>query len=1461
MSVESQIVTMIFENTKFAGPVNATLGVLSKLKTALSFGKEQQQLGQLEAAGSRFNMGNMGAAVEGVSGKFLALTTVAITALANITNRAIDAGLSFAKSFTFAPVMDGLREYETNLKAIQTVQANTDRPLPEINKALEQLNAYSDQTIYNFGEMAKNVGTFTAAGVDLQTSVSSIKGIANLAALSGSSSQQAATAMYQLSQAISSGRVGLQDWNSVVNAGMGGKKLQNALAQTAIAMGDIGKNSVKLEGPMKKLTINGKSFRESIMAQPGQESWLSSDILVNTLSAMDGRFSKAALSAELTETGVRKFTDAQVEAQIAQARLNMEQKNGVKFTDEQFAALQTMSTSAFKAATEVKTLGQVFDIAKETIGSGWSASFKSIFGNLNEAKKTFTGMSEAIGGVIKANALARNQMLVGWKEQGGRKAIIKGMQNVWVALGDAVFPIKQAFDEIFPPMTAERLVALSKQFARFTHSLRLGEDTMTNLKRTAAGVFAVFSIAKQIIGGFVGVIFDLIKGAGVGNGSILEFTGGIGDFLVSIDTALKKGDGLKNFFAGLTDILQVPIEAIKSFAGFLIGMFDGFDASEVGKAFGPVKERADQLATVGERLGGIWARVGDIFGRIGDFFGPLAGMIGEAFGNIGDAIADAFSGADYSSAMDALNVGLLGGIALLLRNFLKNGFKLDLGGGGVLESLKDTLDGVTGSLKAMQMTLQAKALLAIAGAIALLTASVVVLSMIDSAKLSKALTAMSAGFAQLLGSFAILTKLAGPKGFATVPAAATALVALATAILILSVAMKIMSTMSWEEIAKGLTAVTGMLIGLSGAAYLIGLSSGGIFRAGIAMIPLAIGLGILGVAMKLFATMSWEEIGKGMAIVTGALAAISIAMMLMPPSAPLIAAGIVGVAIAMNILGGALKLFATMSWEDIGKGMTVLVGALTAIGIALTLIPPTAPLIGAALLLVAGAMVVLGGALKLFATMSWEEIGKGMAVLAGSLTILALGLTAMIVALPGAAALLVAAAALAVLAPVLVTLGQQDLATLAKGLGAIAAIFVILGAAGYLLGPVVIVIVGLGAAMLALGAGMALVGAGAFLLATAFGIFTAAGAAGIAMVTQLITLIPGFFKFLGEGVVAFAEAIGRGAPAIMNAFKAILLGLLQLVIDILPKLGEVITKLVQTFMKVLRDNFPNIAATGFQMLMSLLNEIDKNMEKVVDRGASIIKKFIRGIAENIGDIIDEGFKLIVKFLEGIAKAIRENGDDITQAGLDIADAILDGIVEGLKDVGGRIKGAIDGLVGGIGDKFKDGLGVLTGSPSLVFRDIVEHGIGGGIVDGLKRVEAPVNEATNKLANSAVDTMKTTLAKMADGIDEGIINLDPTITPILDLTKLQADATRIGGMLSTTPIEAGVSYNQAADIFNKQQADAAAAAAAAPEPGENSGGDTITFEQNIYSPKPLSTSEVYRQTHGQLSMAEEALRKK
>lgn len=223
-TVEERVLAMRFDNAKFERGISKTMSSVKNFKR------------ELDMDGAARGFGALDRAVDAVRVRFSALEVMGVTALANITNSAVNAGKRVVKALTLDPVKSGFDEYETQINAVQTILANTSgkgTTLEQVNAALDELNRYADMTIYNFTEMTRNIGTFTAAGVDLETSVGAIKGIANLAAVSGSTSQQASTAMYQLSQALAAGTVKLQDWNSVVNAGMGGQVFQDALKDTA----------------------------------------------------------------------------------------------------------------------------------------------------------------------------------------------------------------------------------------------------------------------------------------------------------------------------------------------------------------------------------------------------------------------------------------------------------------------------------------------------------------------------------------------------------------------------------------------------------------------------------------------------------------------------------------------------------------------------------------------------------------------------------------------------------------------------------------------------------------------------------------------------------------------------------------------------------------------------------------------------------------------------------------------------------------------------------------------------------------------------------------------------------------------------------------------------------------------------------------------------------------------------
>lgn len=432
-TVDERVVEMRFDNSQFEKNVSTTMSTLDKFKQKLNFRGVSKGFEEVGSAAQKVDMRGLGAGVDSVSAKFSALQIMGTTALVNITNSAVNAGKRMVNALTLEPVMSGFQEYETQMNAVQTILANTQSKgstLDDVNKALDELNHYADLTIYNFTEMTRNIGTFTAAGIDLETSVSAIQGIANLAAVSGSTSQQASVAMYQLSQALAAGTVKLMDWNSVVNAGMGGEIFQNALKKTSELLGTGAEAAIKAEG----------SFRESL-----SKGWLTSQVLTETLK----KFTTSGANEYVAEyTGLSvdavKTTLENAKAQYGEANAVKEaakalaEKSG-KNRDEIEQALQ-MAQTAENAATKVKTFSQLWDVMKEAAQSGWARTWQLIVGDFEEAKNLLTPLSDFFTNVIGKISDARNDLLEG--------ALGMGFKSLADKFNIIMAPAKKAADTI-----------------------------------------------------------------------------------------------------------------------------------------------------------------------------------------------------------------------------------------------------------------------------------------------------------------------------------------------------------------------------------------------------------------------------------------------------------------------------------------------------------------------------------------------------------------------------------------------------------------------------------------------------------------------------------------------------------------------------------------------------------------------------------------------------------------------------------------------------------------------------------------------------------------------------------------------------------------------------------------------------------------------------------------------------
>lgn len=402
--IDQRVVELQFDNANFERNAKESISTLDKLKEKLNFKRTGEGLKELEDRVAKFTMKPLEDAVEGVRVKFTLLDNFVWNFFDRISNKILDVGKNLVSAFTIDPIKTGFQEYETQINAVQTILANTQSKgstLDDVNEALDKLNKYADLTIYNFTEMTRNIGTFTAAGVGLQDATDAIQGIANLAAVSGSNAQQASTAMYQLSQALAAGSLKLQDWNSVNNAGLGGEIFQNALKQTAREYGIAVDSIIEKAG----------TFRESL-----KEGWITSEVLTTTLKKMtvsgaDEYLAKLTGISQQHIAAMHEEAASSADMEKGFRDLAKELAATGKVTEEQAYELLNMSTTAQNAATKVKTFTQLMDSLKEATQSGWTQTWELIMGDFNEAKELFTFLSDAFAGLINESSNARNSLL------------------------------------------------------------------------------------------------------------------------------------------------------------------------------------------------------------------------------------------------------------------------------------------------------------------------------------------------------------------------------------------------------------------------------------------------------------------------------------------------------------------------------------------------------------------------------------------------------------------------------------------------------------------------------------------------------------------------------------------------------------------------------------------------------------------------------------------------------------------------------------------------------------------------------------------------------------------------------------------------------------------------------------------------------------------------------------------
>ena len=1361
--LDERVVSMKFDNKQFEQGIKQTQSSLKNFNNALNFDKAIASLGSISKAAQDVKMDAIGEATEKASAGFKAFEIAAITALANITSRVVDSALQWSKNLVFNAPTDGFREYETQINAVQTILANTRKEgagIADVNKILDEMNVYADKTIYNFSEMTRNVGTFTAAGVGLKDSAQSIKGIANLAAVSGSNSQQASTAMYQLSQAIAAGRVGLQDWNSVVNAGMGGQGFQDALKRTALAFGGLNKKQ-------REALNGGKSFRDSL-----KDGWLTTKVLTETLRQYAGEVDAATLKSQ-------------------------------GFSDSQTKDILEMGQVAQDAATKVKSFTQLLETLGEAQGSGWAQTWRIILGDFEEAKELFTWLSDTLGAVINESANARNQMWQQWKDLGGRTAIINALKNVLTGIGRILGPIRDAWHAVFPPTMGTIMAEISKGLERITQGLILSEPSAEKLKRIFQGLFSVFSLVTQAVlavaRGIGALLNDLISLLPRGNGSILEFVAGLADWVTNLSNAAKEsdfflkqvqafGDWVKwlisvatpyivkageaigrfgtDVWRTLGDFAQLTQKKLEELKAFLVPAAKGAAEStnqELGKigavttagslaAFEKIKQWFDVLS---QAAAGFAANVRKAWDDAHKVFGDLNKKLKKEDGvkSVGEeynqflAGTNLTLGAGIGTALFIL-VQRLAGIAGKVQKNLKNTAEMIEKFGGVVDAVKDHLKALTGEVKA-------RTLLTIAFAIGVLAVSVWALANIAAAKLTQGLIALTVLLGEVAGMLYLISKSEGLTGtqFAKV---AFGLLIISVSVLLLTKALEKFAQMDPFRLTVGLLALGVVLEQLTHTVKKMPANND-LAKTSLGLIGLGVALILISKSVEMLGQMRWQDLIKGIA----GIAAVLTALVLFTKAADLdkmrsgVGRQMIAIGIALLAISLAVQQVGRLKAEEALQGVLAITAVLTAMGLFMRLTGDSKfdASGGLGLIAMAVAMQRLVDVIAKFGTMDIGVLVQGftalflvMAAVTASMKFLDKE------ALPAGAGLLAMSVGLLLVVKAVETLGGMDLGQLVQGMigmglalaslvagmvllskikpnpraaasllllsvaiGAIVPSILLLGAAG--LGPVAI---GVGALVVVL---VALAGA-SVLLAKAIAPMQA-------LALALLTFAAAVAVF-GLGVLA----LGVGLATIGTAGSAgiqILTSAIQSFLSILPymgqKLAETIVIMIAVFgenmptimnavslfiggmIQVFIDNIPGLVQAGVTLITSLLDALIALVPKLVEAGIEIILGLLRGIRDHIYEVTTVVGEIIAEFLRALGRTIPKIVDAGAKAIIDFINGMADAIDENhmaLIEAMGRLgRAIINALWDAIKAAFKGILGLIGDIGGAIVRGVWE----------------------------------------------------------------------------------------------------------------------------------------------------------
>lgn len=1331
-SIDQRVVQMEFDNSRFERNVSTSISTLDKLESKLKLSGASKSLDSIEKEINGFNLSGIGSAVETISGKFSALGIIGITALQNITNKAINTGERLVKSLSIDQITSGWGKYADKTTSVQTIMTATERTWKKsaesigftgtqmdfVNSQMDKLNWFTDETSYSFTDMVNNIGKFTSNNIPLETAVTAMQGIANWAAISGQNAGAASRAMYNLAQSIGVGSVKLMDWRSIENANMATAGFKERVLEVASANGQL-KKEVDKTGKAIYKTKEGTEVTVENFSQTLSEGWFNKDTLLSVLDdygAFTNQLYELSEASGLTATDILGLVEAQENGTLSTAALTKAAADAGMSVEEFDAKLKDLGSeenkfgrNAFKAAQEAKTFSDAIEATKDAASTKWMNIFENIFGDYEKARHVWTDFANFLYDVLVSPLEGLETITEYFSKWNGLDIIREGFGNIFAVLNgndevDGMFSsFKKGFQEIIPPLeiTSYDVEKALYRFKNFAASLSLSEEQAAKFKQAGIGLANILKFIGNSIKNVWDATAELRSALGNLVGAVGNLILGMFGMADDMDTTGIKAEGFKMICDKVAEVINVIADAIRTVD------------------FGKLKEQLSGvtgvLSTVFKVFNWVIDKITSI--NFGESFGKAIDWIKEKFQSLKDFLSGFDFGKIFKGGLGAGILGLLGAKTVgAIKNIseplkfltdIKEKFEK------IPESIGKILNGVSSSLKAFTMKTNAEAFKSIA-----------------------------------------------------------------TGLLLLAGALLVLGLVNYENAVVGVALMAGVLAGLFAAFKAVGkidkgkmvlLASSMLMAAG-AMLVMAVSLAALAGAVALFTVVArMDNVADGLLLMAGVLIVVVAALKVMSNMSPKVlisAAALMIFSVSLLVLAGALAAFAKVSeMKSAWSGVALLAGALLLIVAALVVLSKVAlgALVGAAaLLVVSAALLVLAGALAAFSAIAgMDTFETGIAAMALMLIILvgaliALGATGPVV-IAGAAALLVAAAACVVLA---------------IAVAAVSLVLPLLGAGLMALGA------GIGSAVASIGAGV-----GDFLTNVAGGI-EAAGAALGQMVSEIGSGIGEAVSALGQGVgeaitsiiSSVGEGIGQGITAISNAVGTFGENL-TLAAGGISALGTSVRSLegiswtttalgigeLSVALKKLKpgdlaNNLGTAANSIITACVTMVTEINGLSAAITLFGTSITVELSSGIlsgASNITSAMATIKTRVQNTASGISASMPQYGRNIAS-----------GIANGLNSGTGLVVSAMYNMAYQMKEELKKVWGIH--SPSTVGEELA-----GWIPIGMaKGIEGNTYSVTDSISEMA-DGMITAISPALDvftALADGTYDSAPSIRPVMDLSS-------------------------------------------------------------------------------------------